>query len=205
MKANKGFTLVELLIALAVFAILATITTSTLYYAFRTRTHVNEEADRLNKIQLAISIIQQDTKQALERPIRGNEMRLFAAFIGQDHYAEFTRDGNVNPDSLEQRSNLLRVAILCQNNNLVRRTWNSLDPIDRNTFEDKILVDRLTDCHFNYLNQNLQTLNEWRENAVTQNQRKESLPTALQVNLVLENWGEINLLFIIAGTHYVAK
>ena len=37
-KKLNGFTLIEILIALAVFAILATITTSVLYNAFTTRT-----------------------------------------------------------------------------------------------------------------------------------------------------------------------
>ncbi|NYQ85965.1 GspJ family T2SS minor pseudopilin variant LspJ, partial [Escherichia coli] len=69
MIKNKGFTLIEILIALTVFAILATITSSTLYYAFNTRTRVNAQAERLNALQLAISIIQQDTSQTVERAI----------------------------------------------------------------------------------------------------------------------------------------
>src|SRR5438105_632303 len=93
----NGFTLIEILIALAVFAILATITTSVLYNAFTTRARVNEQSALLTELQLAISLIQQDTRQTIERPIRSNEMRLFPAFIGQAHYVEFTRDGNVNP------------------------------------------------------------------------------------------------------------
>ena len=53
MTRVKGFTLIEILIALTVFAILATITSSTLYYAFNTRTRVNEQSERLSTLQLA--------------------------------------------------------------------------------------------------------------------------------------------------------
>jgi len=201
----KGFTLIEILIALTVFAILATITSSTLYYAFSTRTRVNALSERLNALQMAVSLIQQDTIQAVERSIRGNEMRLFPAFVGQTRYLELTRDGFVNPQSLEKRSTLKRIALVCKDGALMHRTWNSLDPKDRAVYEDKLLIDNLSDCHFGYLNQSLQILPEWREQAVSENQREEPLPKAIQINLTLRSWGEINLLFIIPGALYASS
>lgn len=202
MKNNKGFTLIEILIALTVFAILATITSSTLYYAFTARTRVNEQAERLNTLQLAVSIIQQDTLQIIDRPVRGNEMRLFPGFVGQTHYLEFTRDGVINPDSAEKRSSLKRIALVCEQGKLLRRTWGILDPLDRNQTEDKELINNLSDCNFNYLNQSLQVLTEWREQALSQNQRKEPFPKAIQLNLKLNDWGKLNLLFIIPEALY---
>ncbi|MBI2785153.1 MAG: GspJ family T2SS minor pseudopilin variant LspJ [Legionella longbeachae] len=201
----KGFTLIEILIALAVFAILATITTSVLYNAFTTRSRVNEQSERLSKIQLAISLIQQDTIQTVERPIRGNDMRLFPPFIGQTNYLEFTRDGDVNPGSIEKRSTLKRIAYVCQSGTLLRRTWANLDPVNRNVYEDKLLLDHLINCHFEYLNQNSQTLPEWREQAVNINQSKEPLPKAVQFNMTLQDLGEINLLFTIPEALYASN
>jgi general secretion pathway protein J len=202
MRWPKGFTLIEILIALTVFAIIATITSSVLYNTFTTRTRVNEQAERLNELQLAISIIQQDTLQTVERAIRGNEMRLFPVFVGQDHYLELTRDGLVNPNSVEKRSSLKRIALVCQEGKLLRRTWRTLDPIDRNIYEDKVLISNLSNCYFNYLNHTLQTLSEWREQAVMQNQKKEPLPKAIQLNITLKDWGDLNMLFIIPGALY---
>ena len=202
MKNFKGFTLIEILIALTVFAILAAITSSSLYYAFNTRTRVNAQAERLNALQLAVSIMQQDTTQAVARAVRGNDLHVFPIFVGQPQYLELTRDGNVNPKSLEKRSTLKRIALVCMEGKLLHRTWNSLDPVDRNDYEDKVLLDNITECHFNYLNQSLQPLQEWREHAVTQNQQKELLPKAIQININLKKWGELNLLFIIPEALY---
>ncbi|TAL65624.1 MAG: type II secretion system protein GspJ [Legionella sp.] len=202
MKKNSGFTLIEILIALTVFAILATITSTALYNAFTTRSRVNAQAERLNTMQLAISIIQQDTTQAITRAIRGNEMRLFGVFIGRKNYTEFTRDGFINPQSIEKRSTLKRVALVCQDDQLIHRTWESLDVPDRNVFEDKVLLDGLTECRFNYVNKTLQVLNEWREQSMTGSANPEPFPKALQVNLKLKDWGAMNMLFIIPGALY---
>lgn len=204
MKQKQGFTLVEVLIALTVFALLATLTSSSLYYAFTTRTHVNTEVEQLNSLQLAVSLIQQDLLQTTERAIRGNEMRLFPIFVGQPQYLELTRSGNDNPQSIEKRSHLKRIALLCLEGLLLHRTWSSLDPVDRNTYEDKILLDNVADCHFNYLNQSLQLLSEWREQALAQNQVKEPLPKAVQINVTLQKWGEMKLLFIIPEALYAS-
>ncbi len=205
MKKIKGFTLIEILIALTVFAIIATITSSTLYYAFNTRTRINEQSVRLSGLQLAISLLQQDISQTVERAIRGNELRLFPVFIGRSHYVEFTRDGVVNPGSVEKRSTLKRVAYVCQKKSLIRRTWNSLDAASRNTYQDKLLIDHLDGCHFGFLNQNLEVFPEWRTDALTQNQKKEVLPKAIQINLKPQDLGSFNLLLIIPGALYAAN
>ncbi len=198
----QGFTLIEILIALSVFAIMATLTGSSMYYAFNTRARVTEQADRLNALQLALILIQRDTEQMVVRNVRGNDMQLFPALDGQPQFFEFTRAGFANPDSKEKRSILKRIMILCQSDKLVRRTWSSLDTTNRKAFRDRVLLSNLSNCKFKYLNQNLQVLNEWRANAVQQNQSAEPLPKAIQMNLTVNNWGNINFLFPVPGALY---
>lgn len=202
MKKQKGFTLIEILIALAIFALLATITSSSLYYAFNTRKIVNIQADKLNELQFAINIIQQDTLQIVDRAIRGNEMRQFPVLVGQAGYVEFTRDGRMNPNSIEKRSTLKRIGLVCIDGTLVHRTWESLDPLDRNQYEDRVLINGIEKCAFSYLNQNVQSLSEWRADAVNEEQQVETFPKAIQMNLTLKDWGSINLLFIIPQALY---
>lgn len=203
-NSKQGFTLIEVLIALSVFAILATITSTALYHAFNTRARVNQQADKLNALQLAISILSRDTEQVVERRIRGNEMRLFPSFVGLPRYYEFTRDGFINPDALEARSTLKRVALICKNNQLIRRTWSVLDPVNHNKAEDKILLDNISHCEFKYINSSLQSLSEWRADALTQNQRQEPMPKAIQINFTVQNWGEFNYLLPLPPSLYVS-
>lgn len=205
MKKLLGFTLIEILIALAVFSIMASITSSLLYNAFTSRARVNEQSQRLNQLQLAISLMQQDTIQIVDRAIRGNDMQLFPGFVGQNMYVEFTRDGFVNPQSTEKRSNLQRIAYVCEEDKLLRRTWETLDSLDRNVYEDKILVDKLTACNFGYLGKYLQVYPEWRLPSVSLKRKKINMPIAIQINLTLGTQGSMNLLFIITGALYAGK
>ena len=198
----KGFTLIEILIALSVFAIVATLTSTVLFSSFNTRIRVNRHADRLVSLQLAISLLERDTEQTLVRAIRTNEMKLDPAFTGQSYYMEFTRSGMANPRSLEKQSTLQRVALVCLNHQLLRRSWESLDPVNKKIYEEKILLDNLSNCQFQYLNQTLQVLSEWRENAVSQAQKSEPMPKAIQISLGLNEWGKGSFLFPLPGANY---
>lgn len=191
-----GFTLLEIMVALAVFAILATITSSAMYYAFNTKARVTEHANRLNELQLALNLIERDTEQIVKRSVRSGETLVIPAFVGKPEFVELTRGGINNPFAREKRSTLSRIALLCQQDQLIRRSWNSLDTTKRSLFKDKVLLHHLNKCQFAYLDQNLQVLSEWRP-AVRQNQHKSAMPKAIQLNLGLKDWDKMSLLFII--------
>ena len=203
MKKVQGFTLIEILVALTIFAIIASITSSTLYYAFNTRQRVNEQSERLGELQIAISLFAQDTRQIVERAIRGDEMQMYPIFSGQNDYLEFTRGGFSNPDSAKKRSHLTRIAYVCEGNALKRKTWATLDPVKRAQVESsQILLKNLKTCQFEYLNQTLQVFSEWRTDAVNQNQIREPLPQAIKLNFSVQHSDELNLLFPLAGALY---
>lgn len=200
---HKGFTLLEIIVALLVFSIIATITSSSMYYAFKTRSKINDYADRLTELQIAINIFEQDTEQIINRPIRGNDMRKFPAFIGDHHYLEFTRGGVVNPNAYARRSTLKRVAFLCKDGALVRRVWPVPDSPDRMKFTDRTIIHNLTDCSFDYYDKQNQKLSEWRNATAAQAQSIPPFPTAISLNLTLPDWGNMQLLYLIPGALYV--
>ena len=198
MKRVDGFTLIEILIALAVFAILATITSSSIYHAFNTRARVTRQADQLSALQLAIAILNQDTQQIVARSVRRNQHHS-PALIGQPHYVEFTRGGHTNPDGLERRSTLTRVAFLCKDSTLIRRRWDLLDTPTPNAYQDKILLDNLTQCQFAYLTHHQQIVSDWTQDAVQPHQPVVTLPAAIQLTAHVADWGKLSLLFRVNG------
>ncbi|MBA2655898.1 MAG: GspJ family T2SS minor pseudopilin variant LspJ [Tatlockia sp.] len=195
-KNQLGYTLIEILIALAVFAILATITSSSMYYAFETRARVTEQAERLTALQLALILIERDSQQIVLRDKRSKDMLSLPAFIGKPSYLEFTRAGFANPNSDEKRSILKRVAFLCEKDKLLRRTWISLDAVGK-SYQDKILLTQLTNCQFNYLSSSLQLLDEWQAQRFQPGQAVQPLPKAIQMKLSLNHWGNMNYFFVI--------
>lgn len=213
MRKYLGFTLIEVLIALTLFAILAAITSSSMYYAFNARSRVSAQADRLNALQLTIALIKQDIEEIAARPIRGTEVHLLPSFLGLSNYIELTRAGLPNPNGAEKRSTLKRIALLCLDNQLIRRSWSTLDAPNRDIFEDKVLLGNLDDCHFAFLDTSLQLLNEWRINSMptppTTNSPTTNAPTtikmlpkAVQLTLALPNWGKGTFLFIVPEALY---
>lgn len=199
---NRGFTLIEVLIALSIFAILASITSSAMYQAFNTREHLTQQSDQLNTVAKAILLFKQDTQQILERAILADEFHSFPPFIGQSQYTEWTRGGVMNTMGQPLKKTLQRVAFLCKNNQLYRRHWQILDGPHRKLYDDQLLLTHLKRCQFHFIAHNKQKLSTWRESAVQQNQQQETLPLAIELTLEWTDWGKMSLLFVFPERQY---
>jgi general secretion pathway protein J len=68
----RGFSLIELLVALAVFAALAAAAYGGLSQITATRGALAKQQDRFAQVVRAVSILERDLRQAIARPVRGN-------------------------------------------------------------------------------------------------------------------------------------
>lgn len=194
---HLGYTLIEVMIALVVFAIIATLSSSVMYHVFDIRERVAIQANQLGELQLAITLLEHDMVQYVPRTVHGNDMRTFSSFVGTYHYMEFTRGGLVNPNAKEKRSGLKRVAYSCNQNQLVRRTWEVLDTPVRNDYQDRILLSNLKSCSFSYISIYQQLMPEWRAYNVEQNQKVQAIPSGVQLVVDPYGWGKMTFLFVI--------
>lgn len=204
LRIISGYTLIEIMVALAVFAILATITSGIMYHVFDTRARVAKQAEQLDQLQLIMTLFTHDTVQFVPRSIRTKDDHNFPMFIGTNEYTEFTRGGLVNPHAQAQRSTLKRIAYLCKNKQLIRRSWENVDMLDRDSFEDKLLLDNLEDCFFTYMSRNHENLPEWHSYERTDQQHREQLPAAIQLTINPFAWGKMELLFILPEGLYAS-
>jgi len=78
----RGFTLLELLVALAVFAIMSIAAYSGLRNVLFTRAAVEEQTRRLAAVQLAVFRLEQDIEQTVPRGIRDEYGEPQAALVG---------------------------------------------------------------------------------------------------------------------------
>lgn len=193
----KGFTLIEILVALAVFAVLSTLTALSMSHAFNTRARVSEQMERIAALDLGIALLNRDTFQITSRGLRDEAMRLRPAFIGHRLEMEFTTSGFTNPHAVEKRSTLKRISLFCHKDQLVRRSYASLDRVNENDYEDRVLFSSLQSCQFEYLSPENQWNNQWINIITADNKPTGTLPKAIQVKLVLKDQSPFALVFVI--------
>ncbi len=195
----NGFTLIEIMIALFIFAIIAAITTAGLQGVITARDRSAANAKRLQQLQIALTIMQRDIAQAINRPITDSKGQQQAAFTGDalKNYLEFTHGGFINPMAQEKRSTLQRVAYYFRDNKLYRRTWPVLDRPQNTKHHDKVILTRLNSFSFIFYDQKKQQQKFWPLKNTSDNS---PLPIAVRVTLDLNKWGRIIRTFKIAVT-----
>ncbi|MFK7886196.1 MAG: type II secretion system minor pseudopilin GspJ [Gammaproteobacteria bacterium] len=128
-RRQRGFTLLEVLVASAIFAIIMTITVLAIRAAFENTGRLEENLDRFKEIQRAVQLMTRDLSQIQPRSVRdiiGND-RVPALTTGGDGGGiEMTTGGWNNPANL-RRSVLQRVGYQIEDDTLYRVRWPVLD------------------------------------------------------------------------------
>lgn len=192
-----GFTLLELLIAITVFAILSTIIYSGLKTVLDTEEQTRRHMDQLSQVQIGLHLIQQDIEQAVARPIRdefGDPLPAMRSGDLTGLLMEFTHGGYPNPLKLK-RSGLQRVAYQFEDNKLYRLTWSVLDRAQDSTPRKSLLLESLISVEINFFDQQMKIHGEW-PTVSPENGEENSypLPKAVEISLELERIGKISRL-----------
>lgn len=96
-RRNGGFTLIELVVALAIFAVLSALVYSGLRTVLDARSHTDRQAARLAQLQTMFTLLERDVEQAVARRARDElggilpAMRATASRYGGT--LEFSREG----------------------------------------------------------------------------------------------------------------
>ncbi|MEW8625642.1 MAG: type II secretion system minor pseudopilin GspJ [Candidatus Thiodiazotropha sp.] len=193
-----GFTLLELLIAITVFAIMATFAYSGLKVVLDSENQTSQYSKRMSQLQLAMNLMQRDIEQAIERPIRdqhGDEVGAFVSGGFAGTLLELTRDGHANPMKLP-RSNLQRVGYQLEEETLYRLTWRILDRAQDSEPHRYKLIDDIEALELVYYDKEMKEQSQWPpERFDFDSGKKPGLPSAVEVKMELKDWGNIRRLF----------
>jgi len=187
-----GFTLIEVLIALAIFSVMSIMAYGGLKTVLNARNGTERAAERLNEIQMAFNLIQQDMQHIASRSIRdeyAQEKRAVELGIGGVNAIEFTRGGNNNPRRAG-RSTLYRVAYLWDESEgeLKRLIWTTLDRASGNVPQEKVLLRGVSGITFDEVGGVSSQQGRGQTNL-------DDLPRGIEMKLELEQWGTIERTF----------
>lgn len=155
LRANKGFTLLEIIVAIAIMVVVGTIAAATLDNAGRDKEAFEANIESLNAIESFWQLLATDLNHATnlklpsaeagvgasERPpafMGGDPTLANSNFMLGDYFLRFTRDGWPNPLQ-QQRSDMQRVAYRIIDGNLWREYW----PERNQPFDNEPLGRRL--------------------------------------------------------------
>ena len=143
-----GFTLLELLVSMSIFATLGLGAYQMLQTVADSHERVRSSADSFSGLNLAYSIIQRDFNQFAPRAVRDEygEVLPPIVFENEDYIIEFTRRGWRNPAG-RQRSRLQRVAYSLdfEEETLTRHFWEVLDRAEDSEPISQLLLEGVAD------------------------------------------------------------
>jgi len=196
---QRGFTLLELLIASIIFAIMAIMAYGGLSNVMDNSKSSERALKRLQQVQQSVSVLNRDFSQILPRAIRdeyGNVQPALSAGNNIDNLVEFTRGGRVNPANL-LRSTLLRVAYRFDDEKLVRLQWPQLDNAPGVEAKQTILIDNIENVTIRFLDQNAEWQEQWPplNSGGTVNGGNTTELAAIEIVIQLNDWGDIRRLY----------
>ncbi len=186
-----GFTLLELIVAVAVFAVIATMAYAGLDLLVRSRERLEAQANRQRAIELAVLGLERDLRQALARPARGAYGEDQPAMAGAVSSAEWTLLDMVSDrDGVHSEAGRVRYAVV--DGALMRARDRILDRSPRQTARTRRVLEGVQRMQWRYVQSARQRVDQWPPR--TGINAPERLPRAVEVTLVLDDVGEITRL-----------
>jgi general secretion pathway protein J len=195
-SAEHGFTLVEMMVALFIFAMVAASGVALLAFSVRAQAAAQGQLDRIAAERRMLALLTTDLAQAVPRAARDRDGERMRAFTGNDGtmpglVMRYVRIGRSNPENL-QRPGVERIELVFGKGRLERRAYAMADG-SASTIAIT-LADRLASIRVRYRDRD-----GWRDR--WEPQRPDAMPRALEITLTPQGRPALLAAFIV-GTRY---
>ncbi|WP_263079727.1 type II secretion system minor pseudopilin GspJ [Endozoicomonas sp. Mp262] len=196
-RRNTGFTLLEMLAAIAIFAIVSLASWQIMQSLLRAHDMGTAKHQRMEELQYAMLIIDQDLRQIVDRGPRVDGKVIQQSLFSSDDMLEtddqalaFVREGWHNPSQRLPRSELQRVYYRLKDNHLERLHDYVLDKPSATEPVKRLLLSNVSHLKFRFF-----INGTWQEKL----DDSKTLPEGLALELELKDLGKIERLFILPG------
>lgn len=200
-RAQAGFTLMEMLIAVTITAVIGLGVWQVVSSVVNSRDRVNALAEQFDGLQKTMLLLERDITQVVNRSARDVYGDFKPALTARDDAFELllTRQGWRNPLGL-RRSGLQRAGWEYTGTELRRRYWPVVDQGQDEDSRDVLLLEDVNTFDIRFLDEDGKWHDTWPTDqtmaAVTPGQRPVTpLPIGLEVTLEHERFGEVVRLF----------
>jgi len=194
-RGENGFTLIEVLVALAVFGVLSVLAYMSLAQTLSNSDMLTERMDRLQAVQRTMSYLSNELLQTAPRPVRaelGDEpLPALQSSLASDFALQVTHGGWPNSAGVP-RSTLQRSAYRIEDGELIRYHWNVLDRTVNNVPIGTVMLEEVESLTFRFLQANGEWTDQWPPLVAQGSPPLRARPRAVEILLVLPDEGEIN-------------
>jgi len=197
----EGFTLIEVLVAMFLLAIIGTAGFNMLQRVNDAKASIDAHSDRITQLQRTFYWLAEDVTQIVNRPVRSSVDAPLPAFQfnlqGSSLFA-LTRAGWANPaaDILPPRSTLQRVSYSLEEDKLFRSYWYHLDSLEETPSKRRQLLTGVEELTLRFMGPDGTWESQWPPlNA----EEDPGLPRALEFTLLLDDYGKIVRVFGLPG------
>jgi general secretion pathway protein J len=207
MMRGRGFTLIEVVIAMFIAAIMFAIGYGAINQALVDRDALNVSQNRVTEIQRGMRVVAQDFAQIVGRASRdtqgtGELQPAFMATDRDDTLLTFSRAGWSNPAGI-QRPAEQRVRYRFVDGSLVREHWLALDPALNTQPRERVILTKVKSVEVRFLEP---VTRIWRKdwpgvmtngpvNPVNVDMLLLTRPLAIEFTVELDDWGRVQRVF----------
>lgn len=195
---QRGFTLIEILIAMAIFTLIGLASTGLLTTVIDSNDISEERFAKLQLLQRAMITIERDLQQAVPRAARVNGEKQDVVMAGgevdnsDDDGVGFVRGGWHNPQLMLPRSTLQYVAYRLNENRLERLYSNYVDNVIGYEPKVRVLLEDIESLKIEFLaSSSNESLDENEDLSWNESYKGTALPRAVAIEFVSKDFGKI--------------
>lgn len=193
-RADAGFTLLEILVAVAIFAIAAQLTFGGLRNILHAREQLAPRHESAAALRYAVTLLTQDLNAAAPRAVRDalGEPAPALQAGNRDDLIVLSRLDSARPLLLDEVA-VYRVGYRLRDGQLVRETWPVIDAVQGTQPREQVLLEGLRELRLRFIGADAA---DWSDIWPLTTDDLSQLPRAIEFELVFEDGSSLRRLLL---------